>query len=218
MVSHSFFIAALYTKKTCHKTKLLVSAVRGFIMSSLLLFFFRNNSYEGEEVLNIYAPENQGFAAEDDGVNNSSPVNNKSALKDAPKVEEDTKAARKVATNKIVAKDGAKKDGVKANAAKGKKVVKKPAKKPVETLDEKYKIPKAPTPPPMKYPERGKNEFGKDTASAKDRKRREVEELKAELRKVKNARVETEKERESKLRRAKMLRNQMLQKKNQCRC
>ena len=47
---------------------------------------------------------------------------------------------------------------------------------------------------------------------------REIEELKAELRKAKNARVETEKERESKVRRAKMLQNQMLQKRNQCRC
>lgn len=110
---------------------------------------------------------------------------------------------------------------MKGNAAKGKKVVKKPAKKPVETLDEKYKIPqipKAPTPPPMKYPQRGNKEFGEDTASAKDRKRQEIEELKAELRKAKNARVETEKERESKVRRAKMLQNQMLQKRNQCKC
>ena len=194
-------------------------------MVFLTLCCFRDNSYEGEETLNSFAPENQGLAAEDDGAN-SSAVNNfssdedKNALKDTPKVDEDVRAAGKGA-DKIGAKDAAKKDGVKGNAGKGKKVVKKPARKPVETLDEKYKIPqipKAPTPPPTKYPEKGNNEFGKDTASAKDRKRREIEELKAELRKAKNARVETEKERESKVRRAKMLQNQMLQKRNQCRC
>ena len=194
-------------------------------MVFLTLCCFRDNSYEGEETLTSFAPENQGLAAEDDGANNSA-VNNfssdedKNALKDTPKVDEDVRAAGKGA-NKIGAKDAAKKDGVKGNAGKGKKVVKKPARKPVETLDEKYKIPqipKAPTPPPTKYPEKGNNEFGKDTASAKDRKRREIEELKAELRKAKNARVETEKERESKVRRAKMLQNQMLQKRNQCRC
>ena len=185
----------------------------------------RNNSYEGEETLNSHAPENQGLAEEDDGasnlgVNNFSSNEDENALKDTPKVEEDVKAAGKI-DNKINAKDVGKKDGLKGNAAKGKKVVKKPAKKPVETLDEKYKIPqipKAPTPPPTKYPERGNKTFGEDTASAKDRKRREIEELKAELRKAKNARVETEKERESKVRRAKMLQNQMLQKRNQCRC
>ena len=185
-------------------------------MVFLSLFFFRNNLYEGEEALNSYAPENQGFAAEDDGlnnlgVNNSSPDDEKNALKD--------RAGKGV--NKVGTKDGAKKDGVKGNAAKGKKVAKKPAKKPVETLDEKYKIPqipKVPTPPSMKYPQRGNKEVGEDTASAKDSKRREIEELKAELRKAKNARVETEKERESKVRRAKMLQNQMLQKRNQCRC
>lgn len=194
-------------------------------MVILSFSYFRDNSFGGEETLNNYAPENQGFVAEDDGANNPG-VNNfssnedKNVLKDTPKVDEDVRATGKGA-NKIGAKDDAKKDGVKGNAAKGKKVVKKPAKKPVETLDEKYKIPqipKAPTPPPMKYPERGNKEFGEDTASAKDRKRREIEELKAELRKAKNARVETEKERESKVRRAKMLQNQMLQKRNQGRC
>ncbi|KAJ7383025.1 spermatogenesis-associated C-terminus [Desmophyllum pertusum] len=116
------------------------------------------------------------------------------------------------------AKDGSKKDGAKGNAAKGKKTVKKSVKKPVETLDDKFKIPqipKVPTPPPMKYPQRGTKELGEDTASAKDRKHREIEELKAQLRKAKNARVDTEKERESKVRRAKMLQNQMLQKRNQ---
>ena len=186
----------------------------------------RNNSFEGEATLNSHAPENQGLAEEHDdgannlGVNDLSSDEDKNVLKDTPKVDEDVKAAGKV-DNKINAKDVAKKDGVKGNATKGKKVAKKPAKKPVETLDEKYKIPqipKAPTPPPTKYPERGNKTFGEDTASAKDRKRREIEELKAELRKAKNARVETEKERESKVRRAKMLQNQMLQKRNQCRC
>jgi len=188
----------------------------------LSLFYFRDNLLEGEETPNSHAPENQGFAAEDDGannleLNNVSSDEDKNAFKDTPKVDEDVRAAGKGA-NKTGSKDGAKKDGVKGNAAKGKKVVKKPAKKPVETLDEKYKIPqipKAPTPPPMKYPERGNKEFREETASAKDRKRREIEELKAELRKAKNARVETEKERESKVRRAKMLQNQMLQKRNQ---
>ena len=190
----------------------------------LILCCVRNNSYEEEETLNSRAPENQGLAEEDNaanhlGVNNLSSGEDKNALKDTPKVDEDVRAAGKVA-DKIGAKNVAKKDGVKGNAAKGKKVVKKPAKKPVETLDEKYKIPqipKAPTPPPMKHPERGNKTFGEDTASAKDRKRQEIEELKAELRKAKNARVETEKERESKVRRAKMLQNQMLQKRNQCR-
>lgn len=185
----------------------------------------RNNSYDGEETLNSYAPENQGLVEEDDGGNNLgvkslSSDEDKDALKDTPKIDEDVRTAGKV-TNKIGVKDAAKKDGVKGNAAKGKKVAKKPAKKPVETLDEKYKIPqipKVPTPPPMKYPARGNKTLGEDTASAKDRKRREIEELKAELRKAKNARVETEKERESKVRRAKMLQNQMLQKRNQCRC
>ena len=194
-------------------------------MVFLSLFFFSNNAYEGEEALNSYAPENQGYAPEDDGpndlgVNNSSPDDEKNGFKDTPRVEEDVRAAGK-GVNKVGTKDGAKKDGVKGNAVKGKKVAKKPAKKPVETLDEKYKIPqipKVPTPPPMKYPQRGNKEVGEDTTSAKDRKRREIEELKAELRKAKNARVETEKERESKVRRAKMLQNQMLQKRNQCRC
>lgn len=181
-----------------------------------------NNSYDGEETVNSYAPENQGLVEEDDGGNNLGVKNmssdeDKNALKDTPKIDEDVRTAGRVA-NKIGVKDAAKKDGVKGNAAKGKKVAKKPAKKPVETLDEKYKIPqipKVPTPPPMKYPARGNKTFGEDTASAKDRKRREIEELKAELRKAKNARVETEKERESKVRRAKMLQNQMLQKRNQ---
>jgi len=184
--------------------------------------YFRDNSLGGEEILNSYAPENLRFSEEDGGaknleVNNVSSDEDKNVLKDTQKVDEEVRATGKSA-DKIGAKDGAKKDGVKGNAAKGKKLVKKPAKKPAENLDEKYKIPqipKAPTPPPMKYPERGNKELGEDTASAKDRKRREIEELKAELRKAKNARVETEKERESKVRRAKMLQNQMLQKRNQ---
>ena len=119
-------------------------------------------------------------------------------------------------------KDNTKKDGSKPGAAaKGKKIVKKPAKKPTESLEDKFKIPqlpKVPTPLPMKYPQRGDKELGEDTASAKDRKRREIEELKAELRKAKNARVDMEKEREAKVRRAKMLQNQMMQKRNQCKC
>lgn len=165
--------------------------------------------------------------AEDDRTNNNMGVNDfsldedKNALKDPSKGlegERDVNAGGKGA-NKMGAKDGAKKDGAKGNAAKGKKVVKKPAKKPVETLDEKYKIPeipKVPTPPPMKYLQRGNKDLSEDTPSAKDRKRRELEELKAELRKAKNDRMDTEKQRESKVRRAKMLQNQILQKKNQC--
>ena len=116
-------------------------------------------------------------------------------------------------------KDNAKKDGSKGTTGKGKKIVKKPVKKPTESLEDKFKIPqlpKVPTPPPMKYPQRGNKELGADTASAKDKKRREIEELKAELRKAKNARVDMEKEREAKVRRAKMLQNQMMQKRNQC--
>lgn len=187
--------------------------------------FFRDNSFGGENNLNNHGLENQGLGAEGDSANNNMGVNdlsldeNKNALKDTLKGGEGDGNATGKGANKVGATDGAKKDGAKGNAAKGKKVVKKPAKKPIETLDEKYKIPeipKVPTPPPMKYPQRGNKDLGEDTPSAKDRKRREIEELKAELRKAKNARMETEKEREAKVRRAKMLQNQILQKKNQC--
>ena len=192
--------------------------------------YFRDNSFGGEDYLNNnYALENQGFGATgNDSTNDNTGVNSlgldeeKDALNGTLQgVEGDVQnvgAAGKDA-NKMGAKDGSKKDGAKGNAAKGKKTVKKPAKKPAETLDDKFKIPqipKVPTPPPMKYPQRGTKELGEDTASAKDRKHREIEQLKAELRKAKNARVDTEKERESKVRRAKMLQNQMLQKRNQC--
>lgn len=121
--------------------------------------------------------------------------------------------------------DNAKQDGTKGtaagNATKAKKMGKRPAKKPIENLEDKFKvpqIPKVPTPPPMKYPQRRDKEVGEDTASAKQKKRHEIEELKAELRKAKNARVDMEKEREGKVRRAKMLQNQMMQKRNQCKC
>ncbi|XP_078354540.1 uncharacterized protein LOC144639159 isoform X1 [Oculina patagonica] len=185
-----------------------------------------DNSFGREDNLNNHVLENQGLAAEDDSANDSTGVNDfsldedKNALRDTSKGvegERDVNAGGKNA-NKMGVKDAAKKEGAKGNAAKGKKTAKKPVKKPVETLDEKYKIPpipKVPTPPPMKYPQRGNKDLGEDTPSAKDRKRRELEELKAELRKAKNARVDTEKERESKVRRAKMLQNQILQKKNQ---
>ena len=185
-------------------------------------FFFRDNSPTGEDNPSNGALETEGFATENDitndntGVNDLSLEEDKNAFKDKSKgVEGDANAAGK-GVNKLGAKDGT---NPKGNAVKGKKVAKKPAKKPIETLDDKYKIPqipKVPTPPPMKYPQRGNKELGEDTPSAKDRKRRELEELKAELRKAKNSRVETEKEREAKVRRAKMLQNQIMQKKNQC--
>ena len=103
----------------------------------------------------------------------------------------------------------------------GKTVAKKTVRKTVkkkpasEDLDEKFKIPKVPTPTLTKNPQKRSKELEKDTPSAKDRKHQELEELKAELRKAKNDRVDMEKEREARVRRAKMLQNQMLQRRNQ---
>lgn len=137
------------------------------------------------------------------------------------KLQDDNERADKDGIKNV--KDSTRKDSrrgnTNGNAPKGKKVGKRPPKKPTEILEDKFKIPqitKVLTPPPMTYPKKGDKEMEKDTASAKDRKRHEIEELKAELRKAKNARVDMEKERESKVRRAKMLQNQMLQKRNQC--
>ena len=157
--------------------------------------------------VNDFGAAENGDADDEANVNEKLQDNNEQADKDGIKNVKDStkKDSRRGNTN--------------VNASKGKKVAKKPAKKPTEILEDKYKIPqipKVPTPPPMTYPRKGEKEMEKDTASAKDRKRHEIEELKAELRKAKNARVDMEKERESKVRRAKMLQNQMLQKRNQC--
>lgn len=51
----------------------------------------------------------------------------------------------------------------------------------------------------MKYLVRGNKMLGEDIVFVKDRKCWEIEELKVELRKVKNVRVEIEKEREFKV-------------------
>lgn len=192
-----------------------------------LTFFFRLNLHDSEDNLDGYQNgSEQEELAEEINNNNDQRGFNDARLNDKKDISGDTqqgaegdRAAGKD-SNKTGTKDDTKKDSVKANATKGKKVVKKPAKKPVESIENKFKIPqlpKAPTPPPMKYPKRGDKELEADSASAKDRKRREIEELKAELRKAKNARVDMEKEREAKVRRAKMLQNQMMQKRNQCR-
>lgn len=118
--------------------------------------------------------------------------------------------------------DGAKAEDFKGTGAKGKKTAKKlAAKKPTENLEDKYKIPeipKVPAQPTVNYQkEQVEKGFGRDTASAKDKKQHEIEELRAELRKAKNARVDMEKQREGKVRRAKILQNQMMQKRNQSR-
>lgn len=81
---------------------------------------------------------------EDDGGNNLgvkslSLDEDKNVLKDILKIDEDVRIVGKV-INKIGVKDVVKKDGVKGNVVKGKKVVKKFVKKLVEILDEKYKI------------------------------------------------------------------------------
>ena len=186
------------------------------------MFCIRNGAFEGDSGLHNPDVDNQGL----DSMNNNTAADYGDA--DDEGNTKDTSSAENRNTTTITSKDGSK--GVKDNtkkdvsrgaAAKGKKIVKKPAKKPTQSLEDKFKIPqlpKVPTPPPMKYPQRGEKELGEETASAKDKKRREIEELKAELRKAKNARVDMEKEREAKVRRAKMLQNQMMQKRNQCKC
>lgn len=184
------------------------------------------NLHDSEDNLDDYhnGNEQQGLAAEGNsnndqmGFNDSELNDEKDSSRDTQQGAEGNVGASGKDNSKMNTKDNAKKIGVKPNATKGKKVVKKPAKKPVENIEDKFKIPqlpKAPTPPPMKYPKRGNKELEADTASAKERKRLELEELKAELRKAKSTRVEMEKERESKVRRAKMLQNQMMQKRNQ---
>lgn len=184
------------------------------------------NLHDSEDNLDDYhnGNEQQGLAAEGNsnndqmGFNDSELNDEKDSSRDTQQGAEGNVGASGKDNSKMNTKDNAKKIGLKPNATKGKKVVKKPAKKPVENIEDKFKIPqlpKAPTPPPMKYPKRGNKELEADTASAKERKRLELEELKAELRKAKSTRVEMEKERESKVRRAKMLQNQMMQKRNQ---
>lgn len=157
--------------------------------------------------VNDYGVAENGDAYDEANVNEKLQDNNEQADEDGIKNVKDS------------TKKGSRRGNTNVNASKGKKVAKKPAKKPTEILEDKFKIPqipKVPTPPPMTYLKKGDKEMEKDTTSAKDRKRHEIEELKAELRKAKNARVDMEKERESKVRRAKMLQNQMLQKRNQC--
>lgn len=123
--------------------------------------------------------------------------------------------------------DAKEKYGVKRNDSEGtgtkmiKKTVKKQAvKKPKENLEDRYRLPEMPevsnTHPVKQHKQREKG-LEQETASAKDIKQREIEKLRADLRKAKNARVDMEKEREGKVRRAKMLQNQMMQKRNQCR-
>lgn len=121
--------------------------------------------------------------------------------------------------------DAKEKNGVKNNDAEGtgtkviKKTVKKQTvKKPTENLEDRYRLPEMPknTHPVKQHKQREKG-LEQETASAKDMKQLEIEKLRADLRKAKNARVDMEKEREGKVRRAKMLQNQMMQKRNQCR-
>ena len=184
------------------------------------MLFFRDNAFGRDNDQDF---ESQGLAERDNVENNtgaeSGDADDEGNAKE--KLLED-RNAEKTGKDGIRkgAKDSTKKEGVKGNTAKGKKMVKKPVKKPTESLEDKFKVPEIPkisTPPAVKYPKRGNQDMEQDTASAKDRKRHEIEELKAELRKAKNARVDMEKERESKVRQAKMLQNQMMQKRNQCR-
>ena len=114
-----------------------------------------------------------------------------------------------------VPETGAGERDAKGNLKKGKKPVAKKVTKKVDSLEDKFKIPKMRTPPPIKMPARGDKTLEKDSASAKDRKMQEIEQLRAEMRRAKQERVEVEKEREKKVRRAKNLQNQTLQKRNQ---
>lgn len=188
------------------------------------MFRIRNGAFGGDSGLHNPDVDNQGL----DSMNNNTAADYGDADDEGDTKEASSAENGNTTTTTTRSKDGSKgvkdntkKDGSKGAVAKGKKIVKKPAKKPAQSLEDKFKIPqlpKVPTPPPMKYPQRGDKELGEDTASVKDKKRREIEELKAELRKAKNARVDMEKEREAKVRRAKMLQNQMMQKRNQCKC
>ena len=135
-----------------------------------------------------------------------------------------TAEVEKTGTSSDDAKDtyGVKNDDVEGTGTKViKKTAKKPAvKKPTENLEDKYKLPEMPKVPNTllvkQHRQRGKG-LEQETASAKDMKQLEIEKLRADLRKAKNARVDMEKEREGKVRCAKMLQNQMMQKRNQCR-
>lgn len=121
--------------------------------------------------------------------------------------------------------DAKEKYGVKNNDAEGtgtkiiKKTVKKQVvKKPTENLEDRYRLPEMPkvsNTHPVKQHKQKEKGLEQETASAKDMKQLEIEKLRADLRKAKNARVDMEKEREGKVRRAKMLQNQMMQKRNQ---